>query len=277
MNWNPFDWTAGPFLTLYVAIAAALLLLGLRIKSTIGQGAQGTRQLSALEVAYLAGGAHRLGDAALLCLTSQKGATIDAKGREINVTNPTPLAALVNRPLSLAFASDMTRQQFQKAIAPLVNRVQARLQALGYCPTEAQVMSFRMSILPFMGLLIVFGIMKTMIGVERHHPVGFLLMFMVVTLVAGIVLAKAPARTRAGKDVLQDYQATHARASRAPRDHELLLAVALAGPIVLSGTAYASVYAASRTMSGSGSDGGSGCSSSSSSDGGGGGGCGGCS
>ena len=116
MNWNPFDWTAEPFLTLYAVIAVALLLLGLRIKSTIGPGAQGTRQLSELEVAYLAGGAQRLGDAALLCLTSKNGATIDITGHRITVTNPTPLATLMNRSLHMSFEPGMTRQQFQKAI-----------------------------------------------------------------------------------------------------------------------------------------------------------------
>jgi uncharacterized protein (TIGR04222 family) len=59
---------------------------------------------------------------------------------------------------------------------------------------------------------------------------------------AGIVLATRPTRARAGKDVLQTYQVSHARASRAPLDHELLLAVALSGAVVVSGTAYAWVY-----------------------------------
>jgi len=98
-----------------------------------------------------------------------------------------------------------------------------------------------------------------------------------LTAFAGIVLARHPTRTRAGKDALQGYQASHARASRAPLDHELLLAVALSGAAVLSGTAYAPVYAASKTMSsgGDGGDGGGGCGGGGG--GGGGGGCGGCS
>jgi uncharacterized protein (TIGR04222 family) len=275
MSWNPFDWTAGPFLALYAASAVALFLVGLRLKSMIGPAAQATRQLSELELAYLAGGAPRLGDAALLCLTSKKGATIDPRGHQINVTNPAPLAAMMGRPLLLSFTSDMTRQQFQQAIAPLAERMRVRLQALGYCPTKKDVSSFRVSILPFVGLLIMFGIMKAMIGVERHHPIGFLIMFMFVTAAAAIALVNAPVRTRAGKEVLQDHRATHARAARAPRDHELLLAVALSGPVVLAGTAYASVYAASQTMSSGGSDGGGGCSGGGGD--GGGGGCGGCS
>ena len=32
MTWNPFDWTAGPFLALYVSIAVIVFLLGLRLQ-----------------------------------------------------------------------------------------------------------------------------------------------------------------------------------------------------------------------------------------------------
>jgi len=270
MTWNPFNWTAEPFLALYVASAAIVFVLGFVFRSMIGPPAHATRQLSALELAYLGGGARRLGDAVLLCLTSGNGATIAAKDHKITVTNQTPLAALIGRPPPLQVQPDMTRQQFQTAVKPVVERVQGRLQQLGYCPTDDQMTSFRMTVLPLVALLLVFGVTKAIVGTERHHPVGILVFLLIVTTFAGIVLATRPMRTRAGKDVLQTYQASHARASRAPLDHELLLAVALSGAVVLSGTAYASVYAASRTMSG-GSDGGSGCG------GGGGGGCGGCS
>ena len=127
------------------------------------------------------------------------------------------------------------------------------------------------TILPVLaGLLLVFGISKAFIGAERHHAIGFLVGLLIVTAFVGFLLATRPVRTRAGKDVLADYQASKARAARAPLEHELLLAVALSGTVVLSGTAYGSVHAAAQTMNG-GSDGGSGCG------GGGGGGCGGCS
>ena len=63
MPWNPFDWTAGPFLTLYLTIAAIIFLLGFHLRSMIGPAGRTTHQLSVLELAYLAGGARRLGDA----------------------------------------------------------------------------------------------------------------------------------------------------------------------------------------------------------------------
>jgi uncharacterized protein (TIGR04222 family) len=135
--------------------------------------------------------------------------------------------------------------------------------------------SFRATVLPFVGLLLLFGLTKAFVGAERHHPVGFLIILLILTAVAGVVLAMPPTRTRAGKEVLRTYQASHARASRAPLDHELLLAVALSGTVVLSGTAYAPIYAASKAMSSGGGDGGGGCGGGGG--GGGGGGCGGCS
>jgi uncharacterized protein (TIGR04222 family) len=270
MTWNPFDWTAGPFLALYAISAVILFLAGFSLKSRIGPAAQTTQQLSLLELAYLAGGAPRLGDAVMLSLKSGNGATIDPKGHKITVTDQAPLAQLMRRPPLLSVQPDMTRQQFQTAIKPLVERVQASLQAFGYYPTDAQMASFRITVLPFVALLLVFGMIKAVVGAERHHPIGILVALLIVTAFAGIALARPPTRTRAGKDALEAYQTSNARASRAPLDHEMLLAVALYGAIVLSGTAYASVYAASKTM-GSGGDG-SGCGG-----GGGGGGCGGCS
>jgi uncharacterized protein (TIGR04222 family) len=270
MTWNPFNWTAEPFLALYVTIAVIIFSLGFSLRSMIGPAAHATRRLSVLELAFLGGGARRLGDAALLCLTSGNGATISTKDHTIAITDQRPLATLAGRPIRLEVLPGMTRQQFQAAIKPLVEPVQRRLQELGYCPTDDQMMSFRMTVLPFVALLLVFGVIKAVVGTERHHPVGILVFLLIVTAFAGVMVAMRPTRTRAGKDVLQAHQASHERASRAPLDHELLLAVALSGAVVLSGTAYASVYAASRTMN-SGGDGGSGCG------GGGGGGCGGCS
>jgi uncharacterized protein (TIGR04222 family) len=271
MPWNPFDWTAGPFLSLYVAIAAVVFLWGFSLRAMIGPTARVTHPLSELELAYLAGGARRLGDAILLSLTSGNCATIDPGGHKITVTDQSPLKSLMSRPPLLPLQPNMTREQFQRAVKPLVEQVQARLQAIGYYPTDEQMTSFRMTVLPFVVLLLAFGVIKAFVGAERHHPVGFLIILLVLTAIAGIVLAKPPTRTRAGKAALAIYQASHARASRAPLDHELLLALALSGPVILSGTAYASVYAASKTMS-SGGGGGGGCGG-----GGGGGGCGGCS
>lgn len=275
MEWNPFNWTAGPFLTLYLALAFTIFVLGFRLKSQIGPAARATGKLGALELAYLAGGARRLGDAVLLRLTSGHGATINSNGYRITVSDQSPLATLISQPPRMQFQPDMTRQQFQTAIDPVITRIVELLEKSGYCPSREQMASFRLEVLPFVALLIVFGITKAVIGSSRHHPVDFLIILIVLTVFAGILLAKTPRRTQAGTDILETYQSSNERASRAPRDQELLLALALSGPVVLTGTAHASVYGASQTMSSGGGDGGGGgCGGGG---GGGGGGCGGCS
>jgi uncharacterized protein (TIGR04222 family) len=260
MTWNPFDWTAGPFLALYLALAAIVFFLGFRSRLRIGAAAQANHRLSVLELAYLAGGAPRLGDAVLLGLASGNGAAIAPKDHKITVTDQAPLATLAGQAILLPVQPNMTRQQFQIAVKPLVEWVQGRLQQFGYYPTDAQMTSFRMTVLPFVALLGLCGLIKASGGAERHHPLGILVFLLFVTAFAGIALATNPTRTRAGKEVLRTYQASHARASRAPLDHELLLAVALSGALVLSGAAFAPVYAASQTMSsGGGCCGGGGC------------------
>jgi uncharacterized protein (TIGR04222 family) len=278
MTWNPFDWTAGPFLMLYVTLAVVVFVLGFQMRSAIGPARLANHRLSALELAYLSGGARRVADAVLVSLMSGGGATIASSGYKITVTSQAPLAGLIDRPPPLAVQPSMTRQQFQAAVKPFVERIQQRLQQLCYFPTRNQMASFRMEVLPFVLLLLAFGTTKAFIGEGRHHPIGFLAILLVLTAVAGIALARRPTRTRAGTEALKTYRANNLRASRAPLDHELLLAVALSGAVVLSGTPYASVYAASQTMSsGSGCGGGSGCSGGGGGGGDGGGGCGGCS
>jgi uncharacterized protein (TIGR04222 family) len=271
---NPFNWTAGPFLTLYLSFAVIVFVLSARLRSTIGPAALASHQLNVLELAYLSGGAGRIGDAALLSLTSANGADITPKGDIIKLTDQSPLTALAGQSTPLPFQPYMTRRQFQMAIKPIVERIEQRLQELGYSPTDDQMTFFRLNTVPFVLLLLAFGTIKAFVGAERHHPVGILIFLLFVTALTGIEMAGRPTRTRAGTSVLQAYQASHARASRAPLDHELLLAVALSGAVVLSGTAYAPIYAASKAMS-SGGDGGGGCGGGGG--GGGGGGCGGCS
>src|ERR1700744_2990672 len=116
MTRNPFDWTSGPFLAFYLTAAVVVFAWAFSLRAAIGPAAQTSRRLNVLELAYLAGGARRLGDAVLLRLTSGKGATIAAQDHKINVTDQSPLAALMGRPAHLSIPPNVTRQQFQTAI-----------------------------------------------------------------------------------------------------------------------------------------------------------------
>jgi hypothetical protein len=109
---------------------------------------------------------------------------------------------------------------------------------------------------------------------ERHKPVGILIFLIIMTAIIALFQMIPPRLTRAGQEALAAAKARNARAARAPLENELMLAVALTGLVVLSGTPYGALYAAAKASGagsacGGGGDGGGGC-------GGGGGGCGGC-
>ena len=223
-----------------------------------------------LELAYLAGGERRLGDAVLLSLASNNAATIAPGDHRITIIDQRPLATLIERPPHLPVQPGMTRQQFQTALAPLAGRMKTRLQTLGYCPTDAQVTAFRGSVLPFVGLLLLFGIAKVVLGIERNHAVGFLITLLIVTFIAAIALAKPPIRTRAGTDALRSYQTSHARAALRRATTNCCSPWPCQAPWSCRAPPMLRCWPVEK-LSGSGSgDGGGGC-------GGGGGGCGGCS
>ena len=118
MPLNPLDWTAEPFLTLYVALALIALGLCLRLRSRIGGQSVPPISLTAPQLAYMAGGAGRAGDAILVELFKAKQATLSEDGKYINVD---PRAALLRaRPDQSGFIEPkpMTRLQFQSMLAP---------------------------------------------------------------------------------------------------------------------------------------------------------------
>jgi uncharacterized protein (TIGR04222 family) len=245
MAWNPFGWTADHFIFLYVALAAALLLTGFHFRSTIGSAATVRRELNALELAYLTGGAEHFGDAALLKLVLANGASIGSSGQRITVTDLTPLASLADQP---QLPSDMTPQQFQTMIEPAIAETRVRLQGLGYSPTDEQVSSFRMIFLTALGLLLALGAIEATLGSIGGDSLKLLGTLLSVTALIGAQFAKPPSRTLAGQEVVKAYKASHARASRATLQRELLFAVALSGAWTLWDTEYAAVHAASKIM-----------------------------
>jgi uncharacterized protein (TIGR04222 family) len=142
---------------------------------------------------------------------------------------------------------------------------------------------------PLLALLLL-GIVKVIVGIERNRPVEFLFIWCALTaVVAVLLLARPPRRTRAGDALLKDMQSRsvglRATAATAPTSlavGDLALAMALFGPAVLASTELDPVRKAlipprSTTSSCGSSCGGGGCGGGGCGGGGcGGGGCGGC-
>jgi uncharacterized protein (TIGR04222 family) len=268
---NPLDWTAGPFLTLYVCLTAAVIWLTYIVRSQIGADEPPSTFLTPAELAYLVDGPQRVGDVLLAGLVASKAAEISADGRTVEVKSGAELPADVKQFGPAEISGEMNRQKFQKKIKSIADGIRAKLERLRLMPDSSQAFGYRLKTLMLFAVPMVLGIAKVSVGMERHKPVGILLFLLFATFMTGIFMLAARLHTRAGKETLKAYRADHARAARAPVESEIPLAVALAGLMVLSGTEYHALYAASRNWNGGGvGDAGGGGGD------GGGGGCGGC-
>ncbi len=245
MGANPLDWTAVPFLTLYVALAALVFAAGFFLRSAIGPARGRRHTLNELEWAYLAGGPSRVGDVALLCLMARGGGRINAKRTPSPWTDPAPLrrcrargspcgsrracrarrSSPRFRPLSSGFGSgcrpSATRRRTLRCRRS--GSRPCRLSACCWRSARPRPSSARSAITP-----------SAFCCSARSSPRPRL------------CARYASLRTRAGEAALDAHRNANARSARAPLTGELMLAVALSGAVVLSGTEFAPIYAASR-------------------------------
>ncbi len=274
LSGNPLDWTAGPFLQLYLALIAVgvIVAIWLRRMARDSGSARGERP-GPYDLAYLAGGAPRCVDAVVAQMLGDGSLRWDDASKTLKLevpasSLPPPLDA-VARCVAADGKPDEVLRRAGVALAPLRKSLQARALWLD----DAAAWRARLHSAAPLLLVSVLGIAKMVVGASRGKPIGFLV---VLTIILGLValgfLLIRPGRTRAGDQAIADARQRNARAMRAPRNGELGLAVALLGTAALSGTAWAG-YHQVRAPPSSSSDGGG---SDSSSDGGGGGGCGGC-
>ncbi len=278
---NPLDWPGPPFLALFAALfalsLAATLLLRARGQDT-GDPASADN-LSAIDLAYMRGGAQNAADTIAVGLLMHGGAEPDgpASRRFVVMPDAKPLPPELE-PFRTVIEGSFTRPDFLAATKQRFDALQDGLVRRGLLMSGPAQARLRERCLWAMTPLLLLGLAKVMTGLSRGRPVDFLVFFMLLAVVATILARKRPRLTRAGRQALRDYRRRHDRAVRAPLANEVMLAFALTGPAVLAGTA-AGPYGAVIWQAGAdGSyDGGSGSGSGGGGDGGGGGGCGGCS
>jgi uncharacterized protein (TIGR04222 family) len=265
---NPLDWTAGPFLAFYISVALLIWLAAWLVRRNIGEGLRGHPILTAPELAYLAGGEQRTSDAIITGLLTSNAATLSSDGRTIDINT----AELVLQPdltpfVQSGLSGQMKRGEFQKKIRSGPEAIRTKLERLGLCLNSTLLPTYRLKVLALFTVPLLLGTEKVYIGLERGKPVGYLVALLIITAIFALYFLSRPRLTRAGHELLAAVRMQHSRAARAPLESELMLAVALTGLVVLSGTSYNALYAASKSDGGAG---GAGCG------GGGGGGCGGC-
>lgn len=271
---NPLDWTAGPFLRLYLGLGAVALVFGLWLRWLLRDtGAAASGEIDTFGLAYLSGGPERCIDAAVAQMLGAGQVVWDESNARLQLqvapADLTPPLDAVARCVAADGAPASVLRRAQRSLSQVRRELERRSLLLSRADAW-RIRSF--SALPLL-LVLCLGMAKILVGSMRDKPVGWLLLISVVLMVAALVaLLRQPQTSRAGDAAVAAAKVRHERALRAPRPQELGLAVALLGTAALSGTAYAAYHQIRSSPSGSDSGG------SDSSDGSGSGssGCGGC-
>jgi uncharacterized protein (TIGR04222 family) len=288
MNLNPLDLPGPAFLAFYAFALIAAHFAGkalLKLCRSNHDDVTGLHNdLAPGETAFLAGGAERAIDTALVGLLRHDLVAVKPGGGGFEVKNPAPplheLQAQVYREIA---KKNGAIERLHKVRSAFLDRAQVRLASLGLLlgHGSAEALCVRGAKgLPFAAVIVV-GVLKLFVGFARQRPVGFLVVFLVASVVIlALKVFKLPHRSAKGDTALKNLerrnaalQATAKRRSGDLDDNSLMFAVALFGSQVLSTGDLSWMQAGfvNRQSSSSDSGGGGSCGG-----GGGGGGCGGC-
>jgi uncharacterized protein (TIGR04222 family) len=278
---NPMNFTGPEFLTFYISLVVMGIALAAWLRFSLCLVSGNINQqpdLNTYEIAFLAGGNHRLIMAAITSLVKQGYVEVLKEGKLV-VTGKIDAIA---DPVEKAVAQDILgtdgaiKQVFQNSTG-MKDSIRSRLEQLGLFPSDAQALKAQIYPSLIVVILLGIGLCKMAVGISRDKPVGLLLIciFGLLVLGAGFFVKPQRQRSRYGEIIFNDLtnRLQHLKTANSS-DSELVLAVALFGATVLMGdTALADLYQmlTPTAVASSGGDGGSG-----GSDGGDSVGCGGC-
>jgi uncharacterized protein (TIGR04222 family) len=284
---NPLDLSGPDFLKFFgvTFVAAIILLILMRTLFLRGGASLASRagELDTYELAYLSDGPARVAQVAVAALANRGIVKVSADKK---------LSAAAER--HRGFSPEGVVYQAVRELGPATFRQVVARSRRDLTPLNDRLVGAgllvppatrTMTVLITLGLMLAvlgLGIAKISVGLQRHKPVGLLIFFCIVAAIVLLCLVIRPMwRTTAGEAMLNQWRRRNEplrAAAGTAAGNDLLLGVALFGPVLLAGTALADfqhpLQDPGSTSSGSG-DGGSGSSCGGSSCGGGGG-CGGC-
>ena len=241
---NPLDWSGPKFLLLFMVLMIVSISFALAQRRQIGDArASSTSGLDPSAVALLAGGDARVVERVVGELLARDAARFDARSARLTISRvPDGLDATADaltRELQRDGNLETLATRSAGALASLRRMLEQRGLFRDREAAAAQARTSAMAPLLVLGL----GIVKIAVGVARDRPVAVLVVLCVLLAIATLVLwFKRPYQTRAGREAVAALRREHARAVRAPRDHEWPIALALVGTGVFAGTAYAAFH-----------------------------------
>jgi len=274
---NPMNFTGPEFLTFYISLVVMGIALAAWLRFSLCLVSTNTKQqpdLNTYEIAFLAGGNHRLIMAAITSLVKQGYVEVLKEkspfGRTQSKLVVTGKIDAIADPVEKA----VIEQVFQNSTG-MKDSIRSRLEQLGLFPSDAQALKAQIYPSLIVVILLGIGLCKMAVGISRDKPVGLLLICIFGLLVLGARFFVKPQRSRYGEIIFKDLRnrLQHLKTANSS-DSELVLAVAFFGATVLmADMALADLYQmlTPTAVASSGGDGGSG-----GSDGDSDGGCGGC-
>jgi uncharacterized protein (TIGR04222 family) len=291
-QWNPLEFRGPKFLLFYAAAFVAACVWAIMVRADARDPSEVDSkplELDAYDMAYLNGGAKLVVNTAIATLC-QRGALAprhDGTLRGPSASEGPPAVSMhrIERAVYELARSrgSVSSDTIRSRVEPSALEIGRRLKGAGLIVTDDVNLTAVWRSLMILMLVVVLGVVKMVVGLERGRPVGFLLLACLGSGVAGLAVFGRPLhRTRRG-DLALDYLRTKYGLRNHPEAAPdtgvaLAIGVALWGPSALIGEQFAKLRAALRSASESGS----GWSSCGSSCGGGcggggcGGGCGGC-
>ncbi len=289
---NPLDLTGPEFLGLFLVMLVSALVAGLVLRSWHRDDTwldDHAASLNPHELAFLNGGQRQMMQAVLAGMIHAGQLELRRRGQGAFLAGERRLYAagvspkdengpgrLIHREARVDGGLAIT--DLPRVLASFAKRTQQALEDRGLLSPR------RARLLPAIPMILVLllGIAKVCVGLDRDRPVGFLVVLCIVTAVGAVLLATPPRLTSHGRHVLRRWKSEHASLRRSGPEADkldpatLLLAVALFG-IASSSTPQlnelrAAVGSGNRSSGCGSSCGGSGCGGG----GCGGGGCGGC-
>lgn len=291
------DWKGPDFLAFYlVALGGAALWSWLRARRISAGFRVSGNVLPDLtdpyEIAYLAGGARRVVQLAVVRLVNE-GAVAWKKTKTSSglvgnsqtlLPNICDLERTVWKSINSFGVAGMPLQSVPNAIGGHLSKIESRLAFLGLRPTASEHSEVGLRAALPLVLLLLIGITKLVIGLHRDKPVFFLILLLFGTALVFVIIAgRTPLLTPAGKSLLEKLHVDHDELERRANGgdsmsrSETALAISLLGPscLIALGTQIGLDDSLNKQLRGMGSNDGGGCSSGDGGSGCGGGGCGG--
>src|SRR5262245_37859432 len=215
---NPFELTGPWFLVFYPILVVVGVVAGLVARWMLrGPGAtpdDAPVELTADEIACLSGGRKLAIDAAIANLVQRSALAMDAtQKRLVAGAEVAGVRSGIESAIRAAVTEEptgITVMAARQAAADAASEVEHQLEEKDLTPLPTQRFVIRLAPLLIMSIVVICGIYKISIGLDRQKPVTFLVLMTIATGVGSLFFFKPTMRTRKGDAVLANLRREHA-------------------------------------------------------------------